>query len=405
MSRIRFILILLIVVVVALVWWIHRRSARPIDVPFAKVKRETLVSTLATNGKAEPSDWVAVRAERPGVIQRVDVHLGQNVEKGAFIAELDDSDARAAVAAAEAEVVEARAQLQTVLQGGATQARVDIDNALSRDGLDLAAAQRDQDALKRLAEKQAATGQDVYAAGQRVRLIQADIHALTAKRAALVGMPDRATAEAKLREAQAAVEEARASLEHCHIHSPVSGTVYDLPARTGAYVNAGDLVADVGNLDVLRVRVYVDEPELGRVGAKMPVTITWDALPGRQWKGEVEKLPTQIVPLGTRQVGEVICTIQNPDHTLIPGTNVNAEIVSQVVASGLTIPKEAIRRIDNRAGVFLLRDDKVEWRTIELGASSVTRAAVVSGLAEGDMVALNSETVLHDGQRVEPAEQ
>ncbi|MGA2436447.1 MAG: biotin/lipoyl-binding protein, partial [Bryobacteraceae bacterium] len=95
MARTRFILILLIVVAAVLAWWIHHRSTRPVQIPFARVKRETLVSTLATNGKAEPSGWAAVRAQRPGSIQRVNVHLGQNVEQGALLAELDSRDARA----------------------------------------------------------------------------------------------------------------------------------------------------------------------------------------------------------------------------------------------------------------------------------------------------------------------
>lgn len=375
------------------------------EVPFAQVRREMLVSTLVTNGKVEPSDWVAVRAARAGIIQRVEVHLGQRVDKGALLVDLDAREARADVSAAEAGVEQARAHLQTMLQGGPSAAQVEIENALVRDRLDLKAAQRDDDVLRRLAAKHAATEQEAAAAAQRVQQLQDDIQGLEHKRTALVGTPDRAAAEAKLREAQAALEQARVRLDRSYIHSPASGIVYDLPARAGAYVNPGDLVADVGNLETLRVRVYVDEPELGRVAVGMPVTITWDAVPGRQWKGAVGKMPTQVVPLGTRQVGEVICTIENPGLTLIPGTNVNAEITSQVVGNGLTIPKEALRRQDGKVGVFVLRDDHVQWRPIKLGASSITRAVVLSGLAEGDMIALTSERPLRDGARVEPEEQ
>ena len=59
--------------------------------------------------------------------------------------------------------------------------------------------------------------------------------------------------------------------------------------RAGSYVSPGDLVANVGQAGRLRVRVYVDEPELGRVAVGQPVTITWDALPGQSWPGKVEK--------------------------------------------------------------------------------------------------------------------
>ena len=74
----------------------------------------------------------------------------------------------------------------------------------------------------------------------------------------------------------------------------------------------------------------------------------------KQWKGVVDKAPTQIVALGTRQVGEVYCVIDSPDHDLLPGTNVNVDITAEEAASALTIPKEAVRRELGQAGVFTL---------------------------------------------------
>src|SRR5205814_3029488 len=119
---------------------------------------------------------------------------------------------------------------------------------------------------------------------------------------------------------------ARRRLSQGIIRSPMSGIIYNLSVRPGAYVTPGGLIANVGRLDKLRVRVYVDEPELGRVAVGQPVTITWEGLPGQTWNGTVEKLPTEIVTLGTRQVGEVLCSIDNPGQKLVPGTNVDVKI-------------------------------------------------------------------------------
>jgi HlyD family secretion protein len=403
MSRTRVALILVAVLIIVFAWWIRRRSGSPPEVPFAKVRRETLVSTLVTNGKVEPSEWVAVRAERAGTIARVTVSKGQQVAKGALLVELDARDARADVSSAEAAVALARAELATVQEGGHSSAQVEIDSALERNRMELQAARRELETLRRLAEKDAATKQDVTIANAKVEQLQAGIQALVRKRAALVGPNDRTAAEAKLHEAQAALEQAQARIERSRLHAPIAGSIYDLPAREGAYLNLGDLAASVGNLRVLRVRVYVDEPELGRVAVGLPVTITWDAMPARQWKGVVDKMPTQVGALGTRQVGEVTCAIPNPDLILLPGTNVNAEIVSQVVENGLVIPKEAVRKQNNQVGVFLLRDGHVEWRPIRLGASSATRAAVLEGLAENDKIALSTDPPLHNGDPVSPS--
>src|SRR5581483_116890 len=207
---------------------------------------------------------------------------------------------------------------------------------------------------------------------------------------------------ARLQDAQAAFDLARDRAAQGVVRAPISGVIYGLTARTGGYVNPGDLLANVGNLDRLRVRVYVDEPELGRVVEGQPVTITWQALPGKQWSGSVERKPTSIQPLGTRQVGEVICWIDNAGHELIPGTNVDAVIRTAVVQNALVIPKETLRHDSQGSYVLLLKDDVVERRPVNTGVTSISEVQVTSGLAEGDRVALPSDTPLQPGDRVIP---
>ena len=140
---------------------------------------------------------------------------------------------------------------------------------------------------------------------------------------------------------------------------------------------------------------------LGRVAPGQPVMITWDALAGASWTGTVEKTPTEITALGTRQVGEVLCTIQNTNGKLAPGANVNVEIQTSVAQNALTVPKEAIRRDGSRTGSFVLEGDRVRWRDVQVGVSSATRSQVVSGLKEGESVALTVDFQLKDGDRVE----
>jgi len=108
------------VILGALGWWIHRRSSGPPEAPFARVQRERLVSTLVTNGRAEPWEWVAVRAERPGLIERVAVEKGARVSKGAVIAEVEAREAHTDLATDSARVFPAQAELEGLKQGGRT---------------------------------------------------------------------------------------------------------------------------------------------------------------------------------------------------------------------------------------------------------------------------------------------
>jgi multidrug resistance efflux pump len=390
------------VLLLVLGWWAYRRRNAPPEAPFAKVTRETVVSTLITNGRMEPAEWTAVLAERSGVVEKLHTDRGTRVGRGDMLAEIGSENSKSDLAAAEARVAQARADLSVVEAGGRASDLAEIDGALARARVERENARKEQASLERLVAKQAATRQEAEDAIRRVELADTQIQGLEKKRAALVGKADRTSAEAKLRELEAAADISRRQLEKTVIRAPIAGVVYDSAVRLGSYLNPGDPVAKVGRTEKVRVRVYVDEPELGRVAAGMPVTITWDALPNRSWKGSVERMPDQIAALGTRQVAEVVCVIDNPGGELLPGANVNAEIRSRVAENALTIPREALRRESNVPGVLLLQGDKVVWRKVALGVSAVTRVQVLEGLNEGDSVALPSEVTLEDGSPVHP---
>jgi HlyD family secretion protein len=405
LSRARSWLTIVLIIATAVVVWVFSRRTRPPEVNFVKVARETIVSSLGTNGRVEPIEWLPARAERAGTITRVLVARGREVRKGAPLVELDTRVANAELGKAQGAIQEARTQERVLDQGGRVAERQQVDADLARARLDLEAAEKQQGALERLVEKQAATRVELDNARQTVDQLQLRIHALEEHKAALVTGSDKEIARAKLQQAESAAAVERVNLDLSVIRAPMDGTVYDFDLKAGAYLNPGDLVAKVGKLDRVRVTVYVDEPDLGKIHQGEAVIITWDALPGHQWKGEVDKLPTQVMKLDTRQVGEVGCVIENPDRDLLPNANINADIQAAVIAGALVLPKEALRRQGSENGVFLLKDERVVWRKVTLGASSYTKSQILSGLQEGDAVALPTEKAMKDGSRVEPVMQ
>lgn len=390
-----------VIAAAALAWGLLRKSEPP-KIHFARVRRQTLVSTLPTNGKVEPFEWQAVRAETAGVVSAVTVQDGQSVAKGAELARLSDPSLQTDIDAAEAKVAEARANLAAAQAGARPSELTDIQNSLDRAHMDLEQQQIDYNSLRRLAEKQAATRAEAANALDKLEHTRLTIEGLEKRRASLVAKPDVSANEARLRDAEVALQAAQARAALIVVRSPLAGTVYGLAVRPGAYLNAGDLVANVGRLDRLRVRVYVDEPELGRVAVGEPVAITWQALAGRKWEGSVERMPTSIEPLGSRQVGEVVCTIENPGRELIPGTNVDAELRTGVAENALVIPRETLRHDAQGDYVLALKDGALERRAVKTGASTIALLQVIKGLAEGDSVAMPSDTPLTPGMRVTP---
>lgn len=398
----RWLVLALLLALAAAGAWIYSRSSAPPEVTFARAKRETLVSVLSTNGKAQPAEWREIPAERDGRIMQVRVQQGQRVAAGAEIAALADPAAEADLSAAEARLASAAAALRAVERGGPSREIADIEGSLAKLQIDISAAGRETAALRRLVEKKAATRMELDQAEDRLQRLRAEASALAARRDALVERDDRTVAQARVREAEQSLELARRTAARSVLRAPIAGVVYDLPAHPGAWVRAGDVLARVGEIDRLRIVIFVDEPDLGRVKAGQAVKLTWDAVPDREWTAEIVRVPTQVAPLGTRQIGEVLAVAGNSDHSLTPGANINAEIRTDVVENAVTIPKEAVRRNGQQTGIYLLENGRLAWRPVGIGVSSITRTVIPSGLKDADAVALPSEVTLSPGMAVTP---
>jgi HlyD family secretion protein len=396
-------LLVLFIPILGIAAWVAVRGKEAHEVAFASVRRETLVSTLTTNGKVEPLQWASIRPEVGGPVANIRARRGENVREGEILLTITGAAAEAELATARSRIEQARAELDTMAEGGRAADVAEIESGLTRAKADLVSAQRELEITSRLVARKAATQAELTAAEQAVQKARLEIASLERRRASLVSEPDRRSAEARLQDARSSAAAASNLLAGTQVRSPLSGVLYAFEVHAGAFLTAGQEIGRVGKLSQLRVIVYVDEPELGRIAEGMPVTITWDALPGREWTGRVESVPLQVVSLGSRQVGEVPCTIENPDLSLIPGTNVNVAIRSQVVENALVVPKEALHREGQDTGVYKLERDHVVWQRITLGAASLTHVQATAGLSEGDRVALSTGTPLRNGDPVRVA--
>jgi len=392
--------LLLLVGIAAVIVWGVLRKGEPPKVNFARVKRQTLISTLPTNGKVEPAEWQAVRAETTGVVTRAPVEDGQAVAVGTVLAAIADPTLQSEIETAQARLNEARANLATHEAGGKPAEFAEIENNLAHAKLDLEQAQKTFASLERLVAKHAATQQEADAARDKVQQSELEIAGLEKRKRSQVSPTEVTAARARVGDAETALALAEKRAALSFVRSPIAGVVFGREVRAGSFVNAGDLAANVGRMDQLRVKVYVDEPELGRVEIGQPVTITWDALPGRQWHGTVEKKPVAVQALGSRQVGEVVVSIANEGRALIPGTNVNAEIRTAVVDNALVIPKETLRHDSQGDYVFALKGDALQRRAVRKGASSLTMVQVLEGLSDSDAVALPADIPIKAGDRV-----
>jgi HlyD family secretion protein len=379
----------LVVAAVLLFTGINRRRAGT-SVRAEKVVRQEIASVISTNGKIEPISSFEAHAPAPATVNKVLVAEGDRVKTGQLLVKLDDAEARAQAARALAQLRSAEAALHAIKTGGTQEEVLTTRSDLTKAQAERDDAQRNLQAIQKLRQNGAASPAEVEAAENRVKKAEADVQLLQAKLNGRFSSPEVAKVEASAAEARAAYAAAQELLHHSNVTAPFAGTVYQLPVKRGAYVNGGDLLVQVANLEKVRVRAFVDEPEIGRLAKGQTVEVKWDATPGRTWEGTLTRVPTSVTMVGTRTVGEITSEIDNSDRKLLPNVNVNVSIVAARHNGALTVSREAVHDFDGKRYLYKIVDDKIQAQEVQTGLSSLTRVEIVQGIPEGAVIALGA---------------
>ena len=352
-----------------------------------------IVKTSSTNGKVQPIDDFQAHAQAPGVIEQIYVNLNDRVKPGQLLMRLDDADARSRLATAESSLTAARNQQTDVSRGGTQDERNANASDLAKAQLQLQQDQNNLAALQQLSAKGAASPAELAAARQRIEADQNSVNAVQQHSTNRYSRNDLAGAQAHISDAQAAVSAARAAVNNVVIRSPLAGTVYSLPVAQYDYVPAGEDLIYVADLAKIRVNAYFDEPEVGNLAVGQPVTIVWEAKPGRIWHGHVSIAPTTIITYGTRNVGECIINIDDANGDLLPNTNVTVTVTVSQRKHVLTVPREAVHS-DNpqHSYVYRVNNGKLVQTPVTTGVINLVRAEITSGLSDGDTIALAATT-------------
>jgi HlyD family secretion protein len=382
--------------------------------PVAKISavtpiRENVISSISSNGKVEPIAPSVVRAQLDTFVEKVSAVEGQSVKKGQLLLELNVKDAAAQLADTRSKLLRAEDDLSVAKAGGRSD-----DVAKTEGQLAAALAQRDRlqrnhDSLQRLIAQQAATKDELAANDLDLAKADAQVRQLTAAKQEFEhGVKlDTTRTTLQVEQLRSAVDVLEEKVRDGRISAPADGTLYSLPVKAGDYVKVGDLLAEMADLHKVRVRAFIDEPELGGLETGEPVRITWDALPNRAWMGTTAVIPKQVVQHGARSVGELLCEVNNDKLELLPNINVNVRINSRERINVLTVPRGAVDAEGGRRFVFVVLRNALgvgkatlQKREIRVGIADAANYEILSGLQEGEMVALPGDVDLKDGMPV-----
>ena len=210
---------------------------------------------------------------------------------------------------------------------------------------------------------------------------------------------DEALAASRAAEANAAL--ARARLEKASIRAPFSGVVGLRTISTGAYVMPGDRLAELADIDPIKVDFRVPELALSRLHAGQRVRVTVDAVPDKAFDGTIYAIDP-IVDVSGRAV-RLRARIENPDRALFPGLFARVQIVVNRRENAVLVPESAVFARDRKTYVYRVVDSRAVLTEITLGKRRPGQAEIVSGLAADAVVITAGHQQVRDGTRVEIA--
>jgi HlyD family secretion protein len=379
--------------------------------PVAKISattpvRRNIVASISSNGKVEPIAPTTVRAQLDTFVIKVHLLPGQSVKKGQLLLELNVKDASSQLAAAKVKLLRAQDDLRVAKTGGRTDESARVNGDLAKAQAERDRLLRNHDSLTRLLAQGAATRDELTANDLALEKMQAEVNRSAAAKKEFDRQADLDQSRSSLavQQAQSDVAALQDKVQQGRIYAAIDGTLYAMPVREGDYVKVGDLLVEMADLHKVRVRAFIDEPEMGALEPDEPVRISWDALPNRVWEGKTEIIPKQVVARGLRNVGELLCSVQNDKLELLPNTNVNVRINLKERLNVLSVTRGAVETDNAQRYVFVVLDgvgqSRLEKRLVQVGIADTANYEIVGGLKEGEVVAIPGDVELHDGMTV-----
>ena len=379
------------VVVLLAVFFTARYFLRErLPVRVAAVEHAMLINTVSTDGRVEPAVNYQFYSPIATTVKAVYAQEGDTVPAGKLLVTLDDEAARAQVAAAESAVSSAEANLDAVTHNGTQAERQASASEIEQDRLTRDQDQHDLDALTKLVAAGAAAPGEVMAARARLETAQTSLNAAEESAHHRFSPGDVARAQAALADAQAALGAAQHVESQTVIRAPITGTIYTMDATPSEFSAAGNLLLQIADLRNERVRGYFDEPDLGRLAIGQQVVIRWGARPGSEWHGHIVRLPSDVVTYTTRNVGEVLIDFDGSSEGLLPDTNVTLTVTTSSQPDTLSMPREALHEQNGKYFAFKVESGELVRVPITIGSPNLTQVPILSGLADGDVVAIGT---------------
>lgn len=358
-------------------WWLRDQGAAPataeeendsrVAVEAAPVDTGSVADVRAFTGTLEAGDAFTVAPKIGAQIERIHVDIGDRVEQGQVVAELDDDEATQAVAEAEAELAVARAEVE----------QAEADARLAR---------REFERTRSLAERDLASTSELDTTRARAEAQSAAVE----------------VARARVTQREAALARARVQLGYTRVRADWRGG--DSERVVGErMVNAGDTVAantpliSVLGIAPITAAVFAPESDYARLSRGQTVEVTADALPNRTFEGRISRIAPRFERDSRQARFEV--TLPNEDRALKPGMFVTVRVTVATTDEATLVPEEAIVRREEGPGVYRIVEGEpptVRFVPVTIGIEGDSGVEILEPGLSGRVVTLGQQMLEDD---------
>jgi membrane fusion protein, multidrug efflux system len=396
---------------------VEAAQAKPVSVNVVPAEAKTVPLTIQATGSFVADESSDVAPKVAGRIAATPVDAGAFVKEGQVIVRMDSSDAELRLRQARAQLEEAQANLRQA------QSRIGYNGTGEFDPAKLpeVAAQRanyeSAAAQSRLAEADAQRYGNLVASGDvsksnyekyktQFETAQAQANAVKQQyEASLNGARQSyqavVTSQASLSGVKAQLAIAEKAVEDMTIRAPFDGYVSARPVAVGQYVALTNKIATIVKTAVLKLQLQVPEGQAAKVKIGMDVSASVAAYGDRAFTGKVTAVNPSVDPASRSFIVEAKFT--NPDLTLRPGMFATGQIFLPGGEQAVFVPKTAVvsDAATNSSQVFVMDNGKARLRVVQVLSAEGGKVRVLSGVAGGEMVAVNKLGDLYEGCPVE----
>jgi HlyD family secretion protein len=423
-------LLLLIVVAIG----IHQSNKGVVTIQTGKAQRQDLASIVSASGEIKPKTYVNIGANAFGKITHLYVREGDRVKKGQMLAQLENVQSAANVAATKASLEASRTDA-VAAEANLNTAKADLNRAKA----DYERAHLDWDRGEGLFKAGVISKADYDTRKATWQTTEAGVAQAEARVAQAKAQVD--SAQGHIAQTDATLTRASDVLQKTVYAAPYAGVITNLPVREGETVvigiqNApGSTLMTLADMSVITAEVKVDETDIVNVQLGQPAEVAIDAIPKKVFHAVVTEIGNNAIVRSTGVATsqstsasqeakdfKVVLTLSDPPEDLRPGLSTTAKIMTATRSNVVTIPIQAItirrqedmetsekgsvqaaapqkdapkdKKNEEIQGVFVIRNKKAEFVPVQTGIAGTTDIEVLGGLKEGDEIVTGSYKVL-----------